>query len=111
MDRRATTRLTRRYTLEEFGHCPNERTMRVSGEKLTSTDVCGSKACIAVLQSIVIVTRCIYSLTTSFSSGSIACAPLCCQQRTGPRTRREQGVPFFVLAPQMYVFSSIVVAG
>jgi len=27
--------------------------------------------------------------------------PLCCQQRTGPWTRREQGVPFFVRAPQM----------
>jgi hypothetical protein len=63
-----------------------------------------------VLQSIVIVTRHIYSLTTSFSSGSIAFAPLCCQQRTGPWTRREHGVPFFVLAPQMYV-SSVVTAG
>lgn len=31
--------------------------------------------------------------------------PLCCQQRPGPRTRRWQGVPFFVLAPQIYTTS------
>ena len=31
--------------------------------------------------------------------------PLCCQQRPGPRTRRRQGVPFFVRAPQMYMTS------
>lgn len=31
--------------------------------------------------------------------------PLCCQQRPGPRTRRLQGVPFFVRAPQMYTTS------
>jgi hypothetical protein len=40
-----------------------------------------------------------YSLINNFSGGSIARAPLCCQQRTGPWTRREQGVPFFVKAP------------
>ncbi len=27
--------------------------------------------------------------------------PLCCQQRMGPWTRREQGLPFFVRAPQV----------
>ena len=27
--------------------------------------------------------------------------PLCCQQRPVPRTRRWQGVPFFVRAPQI----------
>jgi hypothetical protein len=63
-----------------------------------------------VLQSIAIVTRRIYSLTSSFSSGNIALAPLCCQHLTGPRTRREHGVPFFVRAPQMYV-SAVVNAG
>lgn len=31
--------------------------------------------------------------------------PRCCQQRPGPRTRRLQGVPFFVRAPQMYTTS------
>jgi hypothetical protein len=35
--------------------------------------------------------------------------PLCCQQRTGPWTRREQGVPFFVRAPQMNTASVEVV--
>jgi hypothetical protein len=43
--------------------------------------------------------------TTSFEGGSIAGMPLCCQQRPGPRTRRRQGVPFFVRAPQMYTTS------
>lgn len=31
--------------------------------------------------------------------------PLCCQQRPVPRTLREQGVPFFVRAPQMETIS------
>jgi hypothetical protein len=39
--------------------------------------------------------------TINFDCGSIAGIPLCCQQRKGPRTRRWQGVPFFVRAPQM----------
>jgi len=42
-----------------------------------------------------------HSLIRNFSNGNIAAAPLCCQQRTGPCTRREQGVPFFVRAPQV----------
>jgi hypothetical protein len=42
-----------------------------------------------------------HSLSINFSRGSIASSPLCCQQRTAPETRREQGVPFFVRAPQM----------
>jgi hypothetical protein len=37
----------------------------------------------------------------NFSTGNIAGRPLCCQQRTGPLTRREQGLPFFVRAPQL----------
>ena len=41
------------------------------------------------------------SLMINLSGGSIAGIPLCCQQRTGPCTRREHGVPFFVRAPQM----------
>ena len=47
-----------------------------------------------------------YSLINNFSCGSIARAPLCCQQRTGPWTRREHGVPFFVNAPHRYTFCS-----
>jgi hypothetical protein len=31
--------------------------------------------------------------------------PLCCQQRSVPRTRRWQGVPFFVIAPQIETVS------
>ena len=42
-----------------------------------------------------------HSLILSFSCGSIAGAPLCCQQRVGPWTRREHGVPFLVRAPQV----------
>jgi hypothetical protein len=42
-----------------------------------------------------------YSLITNFSRGSIARSPLCCQHRTSAETRREQGVPFFVRAPQI----------
>ena len=34
--------------------------------------------------------------------------PLCCQQRIGPCTRREHGVPFLVRAPQIYTSASIV---
>jgi hypothetical protein len=37
--------------------------------------------------------------------------PVCCQQRTGPWTRREQGVPFFVRAPQMNTASEVDVVG
>jgi hypothetical protein len=46
-----------------------------------------------------------YRLTTSFSIGSIAGLPSCCQHRRLPFTRREQGVPFFVSAPQKYIVS------
>jgi len=42
-----------------------------------------------------------FHLTMSFSFESIAGRPLCCQQRVGPCTRLEHGVPFFVLAPQI----------
>jgi len=38
--------------------------------------------------------------TINFDGGSIADLPRCCQQRPVPRTRREQGVPFCVRAPQ-----------
>jgi hypothetical protein len=41
------------------------------------------------------------SFIINLSCGSIAGMPLCCQQRTAPCTRREQGVPFLVRAPQM----------
>jgi hypothetical protein len=34
--------------------------------------------------------------------------PLCCQHLTWPWTRREQGVPFFVRAPQIKTSSSTV---
>jgi hypothetical protein len=40
-------------------------------------------------------------LIANLSGGNIAGMPLCCQQRVGPCTRREQGLPFFVRAPQM----------
>ena len=52
-----------------------------------------------------------YPLTRSFSCGSIAGMPLCCQQRRGACTRLEQGVPFLVRAPHKYTSSSIDVAG
>lgn len=42
----------------------------------------------------------------SFAGGSIAFRPLCCQQRPTPRTRREQGVPFLVRAPQIETSSA-----
>lgn len=44
-------------------------------------------------------------LTIRSSSGIIAGWPLCCQQRSVPRTRRWQGVPFFVSAPQIETIS------
>lgn len=47
-----------------------------------------------------------YPCTINFAGGSIAGRPLCCQQRPVPRTRREQGVPFFVRAPQVETISS-----
>ena len=47
-----------------------------------------------------------YSRTINFAAGSIADLPLCCQQRPVPRTRREQGVPFFVRAPQTETISA-----
>lgn len=40
------------------------------------------------------------SLIISFSGGSIAGIPLCCQQRRGACTRLEHGAPFLVRAPQ-----------
>jgi hypothetical protein len=40
------------------------------------------------------------SLIINFSADNIAGMPLCCQQRAGACTRLEQGVPFFVRAPQ-----------
>jgi len=43
--------------------------------------------------------------TINLEAGSIAGKPLCCQQRPVPRTRREQGVPFCVRAPQMETIS------
>jgi hypothetical protein len=46
-----------------------------------------------------------YSRTTNFAAGNIAGLPRCCQQRPVPRTRREQGVPRFVRAPQMETIS------
>lgn len=48
------------------------------------------------------------SFIINFSAGNIAGMPLCCQQRTGACTRLEQGVPFFVRAPQRYTSSSTV---
>jgi hypothetical protein len=42
----------------------------------------------------------------NFPGESIAGSPLCCQQRPVPRTRRWQGVPFCVLAPQIETVSS-----
>lgn len=44
--------------------------------------------------------------TILFSRGIIAGSPLCCQQRPVPRTRRWQGVPFCVRAPQIVIISS-----
>jgi hypothetical protein len=46
-----------------------------------------------------------YSLIIRCSSGITAGWPLCCQQRSVPRTRRWQGVPFFVSAPQIETVS------
>ena len=46
-----------------------------------------------------------FPVTISFCGGKIAARPLCCQQRPTPRTRREQGVPFLVRAPQMETIS------
>jgi hypothetical protein len=40
-----------------------------------------------------------------FSKGIMAGIPRCCQQRPVPRTRRWQGVPFCVRAPQMVITS------
>ena len=42
-----------------------------------------------------------HSCTSNFSCGNMAGMPLCCQHRTGACTRRKQGVPFFVRAPQV----------
>lgn len=47
-----------------------------------------------------------YREASSFSCGSIAGCPSCCQQRPPFFTRREHIVPFLVVAPQKYVFSS-----
>ena len=47
-----------------------------------------------------------YCVILSFSTGSIAGFPTCCQQRSGRRLRREQGAPFCVRAPQMYAVST-----
>jgi hypothetical protein len=44
-------------------------------------------------------------LTIRSSRGIIAGWPLCCQQRSVPRTRRWHGVPFFVSAPQIETIS------
>ena len=46
------------------------------------------------------------SLITRFSGGMMAGMPRCCQQRPVPRTRRWQGVPFCVRAPQSETTSS-----
>ena len=46
-----------------------------------------------------------YSRTSNFAAGNIAPRPRCCQHRPVPRTRREQGVPFFVRAPQTETIS------
>ncbi|MGH9872348.1 MAG: hypothetical protein ACRD9S_07765 [Pyrinomonadaceae bacterium] len=43
------------------------------------------------------------------TTGIMLGIPLCCQHRPGACTRREQGVPFFVRAPQRYTSSSTVV--
>ena len=43
--------------------------------------------------------------TINFAGGSIAGLPLCCQHLPVPRTRREQGVPFLVRAPQIETIS------
>lgn len=47
----------------------------------------------------------LYAGTISFDGGSIAGRPRCCQHRPVARTRREQGVPFCVRAPQSEIVS------
>jgi len=68
--------------LKHVGQCPTNFSLSTSRTKLKPPSLT-------------------YSLISNFSCGNIARMPLCCQQRTGPCTRREQGVPFLVRAPQV----------